>query len=223
MANAKILLFLLALLVSLPPAHIFGKDGAKAETEAKEETKKVSLLIIGDSLSAGYKVDEQKSYPKLLESLLKKRHPTYTTEIINLSISGSTSASAKSRLKRSSPKYAPDVLLIALGGNDGLRGLPASAMKKNLQETIDLGQSMGLEIILAGMKVPANYGKRYQEQFDKAFEELAQKNDLVFIPFLLKGVAMNPKLNLPDGIHPNEEGQKMMAETVLPYLEKFYK
>ena len=192
-------------------------------SQATPSPKKISLLILGDSLSAGYKIDPKKSYPKLLETMLKSKYPGRETTIINSSVSGSTTASAQSRLRQYASRFSPNAVLIALGSNDGLRGLPLIAMRKNLQKTIDLAKSMKMRIVLAGMKIPSNYGKHYQEQFSKVFERLARKNDLIFIPFLLKGVAMEPEFNLPDGIHPNEKGQKLMAKTVMPYLEKLYR
>ncbi|MCY4644424.1 MAG: arylesterase [Bacteriovoracales bacterium] len=197
-------------------------DVPSASDAPSSSPNKLTLLIIGDSLSAGYKIDPQKSYPKLLETLLERKYPSTQTTIVNSSVSGSTSASAPGRLRQYASRFSPDAVLIALGSNDGLRGRPLKSMKKNLQQTIDLAQSMKMKIILAGMKIPTNYGQRYQKQFGDVFKELADKNDLIFIPFLLKGVAMQSEYNLPDGIHPNEKGQKIMAETVMPYLEKLY-
>ena len=134
-------------------------------------------------------------------------------------VSGSTTASALSRLTWYL-RDRPDILLLALGANDGLRGLPTLQIKHNLAETIELSLSKGIRVVLAGMKMPPNYGENYTLKFEKVFHELAKEYGITFIPFLLEGVAGDPKLNLPDGIHPNEPGHQIIAELVYKTIVK---
>jgi acyl-CoA thioesterase-1 len=139
-------------------------------------------------------------------------------KVINAGISGSTSASAPSRL-RWYIKAHPDIVILALGGNDGLRGLSVKHMKKNLSKTIELAQSEKILILLAGMQIPQNYGTEYTESFRNVFHELARQYQLQMIPFLLKEVGGISSLNQDDGIHPNPEGHQIIFRTVLEYLE----
>jgi acyl-CoA thioesterase-1 len=134
-------------------------------------------------------------------------------------VSGSTSASALSRL-RWFLKAKPRILFLAMGANDGLRGLPASEMEKNLDATIRLARKEGLKIVLAGMRLPPNYGIKDRAEFEAVFQRLAKKYDLPFIPFLLADVGGEQKLNIEDGIHPNEKGHAKIAELILPTLER---
>jgi acyl-CoA thioesterase-1 len=142
----------------------------------------------------------------------------HAVKLINAGISGSTSASAASRLKWYI-RSQPDIIIIALGGNDGLRGLSVAHMKKNLSKAIELAQSEKIQVLLSGMQIPLNYGTRYTESFQKVFHELAELYKLPIIPFLLKDVGGIPSLNQPDGIHPNPEGHQIIAATVLKHLE----
>jgi acyl-CoA thioesterase-1 len=180
---------------------------------AKDETR---VLIVGDSLTEGYGVPKTSAYPYQLELLLKKKHPG--VRVINAGSSGSTTASAYTRLKWHL-RSKPGVLVLALGGNDGLRGFKTAISKANLSKTIQLAKDNGIKVLLAGMKLPTNYGKAYRKSFEKIFDELAKEHKVKSIPFLLVGVGGVKKLNLPDGIHPNEEGHKIIANTVYKYLE----
>ena len=177
---------------------------------------KTKILFLGDSITEGVGVDHNKSYPALVEIELKK-NPSFDIAIVNAGISGSTTASALKRLKWQL-KGHPDIILICLGANDGLRGQNLDESKLNLSKTIELAQKNHLKVILAGMKIPPNYGQDYSKRFEKMFEDLAFKYKIIFIPFILQGVAADPKLNLPDGIHPNEKGHEIVAKTVLPYI-----
>ena len=174
------------------------------------------IVALGDSLTEGFGVSKEEAYPHLLEKeLLQKGH---AVKVINAGISGSTSASAPSRL-RWYIRINPDIVVIALGGNDGLRGLSVEHMKRKLAETIELAQSNKIQILLAGMQIPGNYGTKYTKSFRNAFYELAKKYHLQMIPFLLRGVGGVPNLNQADGIHPNPEGHQIIASTVIEYLE----
>jgi len=174
------------------------------------------VLCLGDSLTEGYGVAPEQSYPSLLEKRLRgDGHPEL--RVVNAGISGSTTASAVSRL-RWQLRAKPDVVVLALGGNDGLRGLELSQTEKNLDGAITLAKSKGVRVVLAGMKIPPNYGADYTRRFEAMYPALARKHEVALIPFLLEGVAARPELNLPDGIHPNASGYEIVVETVLESL-----
>lgn len=171
---------------------------------------------MGDSLTEGYRLAKEEAYPFLMEQEFKKKHPDI--KIINGGISGSTSASAPKRLEWYL-RAKPDIMILALGANDGLRGLKVEDTQKNLELVITSAKKLGITIILAGMRMPPNYGKDYTQKFDAMFPALAKKHDLKLIPFILEDVAAKPALNLPDGIHPNPDGHKVIAKNVMKYLE----
>ena len=202
-----ILLFLLVTMFSLLPGRIpsiFAKDTG------------VKVVILGDSISAGLGVEPEQAFPFLVQDMLKQKGFAFV-KIINGSISGSTTAGATSRLKWYL-KSKPDILVLALGANDGLRGLSIDLMTQNLEKSIILAKKNGIKVILAGMKIPPNYGAEYAKAFESSFVSLAQKHDLPFIEFLLKDVAGKAFLNQADGIHPNPEGHKIIATTVFDIL-----
>ncbi|MCH2533433.1 MAG: arylesterase [Bdellovibrionales bacterium] len=175
------------------------------------------IVFLGDSLTEGYGVKKENSYPAIIEKSLKEQG--YKINFTNASVSGSTTASLMSRLKWQL-NNKPDIILIALGANDGLRGFKVNVIKKNLSEAIELAQQNNIKVLLAGMQMPPNYGKTYTKKFKQIFPDLAKKHNVKLIPFLLKGVAGDKSMNQSDGIHPNEEGHKKMAQTVLPYLKE---
>jgi acyl-CoA thioesterase I len=176
------------------------------------------VLFLGDSLTAGLGLMPEEAYPARIDELLKKKG-NRNVKITNASISGSTTAGALSRLKWFL-RANPDIMVLALGANDGLRGLSTHEMFQNLEKTILLAQANGIRVILAGMKLPPNYGPDYSRAFTEVFDRLAQKHHLSFIPFLLEKVAGNPLLNQADGIHPNRAGHEIIAATVLPYIQE---
>lgn len=184
--------------------------------QTKEKSKETAVLFIGDSLTAGYGVNKEDSFPQVIQSRLKSEG--YNIKVLNGSISGSTSASALSRIRWYS-KASPKVLILALGANDGLRGVKVEATKNNLQKAIDFAKEKGMKVLLAGMMLPPNYGKEYTSSFKKMYSQLSKSNSLPKIPFLLEGVAGEKDLNIEDGIHPNEKGHKRMAENVYPHLK----
>ena len=174
------------------------------------------IVALGDSLTEGFGVRKEEAYPFLVEKeLLSKGH---AVKFVNAGISGSTSASAPSRIKWHI-RSQPDIIIIALGGNDGLRGLSVAHMKTNLSKAIELAQAKKITVLLSGMQIPLNYGKEYTETFQEVFYDLAELYKVSIIPFLLKDVGGVPSLNQPDGIHPNPEGHKIIAVTVLKSLE----
>ncbi len=174
------------------------------------------IVVLGDSLTEGFGVAKEEAYPHLLEKELQRKG--HSVKVINAGISGSTSASAPSRL-RWYIKTHPDIVILALGGNDGLRGLTVKHMKKNLSKAIELAQAEKILILLAGMQIPQNYGTEYTQSFRNAFHELARQYQLQMIPFLLKEVGGVSSLNQADGIHPNPEGHQIIVQTVMEYLE----
>lgn len=176
------------------------------------------ILFFGNSLTAGYGIDPNFAFPALIQEKIKKKGLQLVA--VNAGLSGETSAGGFRRINWLM-KSRIDYFILALGANDGLRGLSPEATATNLQLIISAVRKKfrDIRIIVVGMKVPPNMGHRYKSQFEPIFSRLAKKNNAVLMPFLLEGVAAIPKLNLPDGIHPNEEGHKIIAETVWNYLE----
>lgn len=175
-----------------------------------------TVLILGDSLTEGYRLAKEEAFPFLIEKELKAKYPSI--RVINGGVSGATTASAMKRLDWYL-KAKPEIMVLALGANDGLRGLKVSEAEKNLSAVIEKAKSKDIEVILAGMEIPSNYGEKYRQEFRALYPKLAKKYELTLIPFLLKDVATVKELNLTDGIHPNPAGHKIMAKTVIEYLE----
>ncbi len=172
-------------------------------------------IFLGDSITEGYGISKENAYPSLIEkklnTFLKSSASDKQIKIINAGISGSTSASGLSRLKWHLRQSA-SLVFIALGANDGLRGQSVDKLKENLKNIITYAKSKNLKVVVAGMKMPQNYGKQYTKEFESAFKDVSTDKDILLIPFLLDGVAGEKGLNLSDGIHPNENGHKIMAE-----------
>ncbi len=176
------------------------------------------ILFLGDSLTAGYGIGEDAAFPAIISEKIESADFEY--QVINAGLSGETSAGGLRRvdwLLRS----PVDVLVLSLGANDGLRGIPVSDTKNNLQGIIDKVRESNPEvkIVISGMMVPPNMGETYAREFQDIFPQLAEKNNAFLIPFLLEGVAGDPELNLSDGIHPTEDGHKIMAKTVWDILK----
>jgi acyl-CoA thioesterase-1 len=187
---------------------------AAAETAVMRKT----IVVLGDSLSAGYGVDPDQAWPALLQQKIDGAGLNF--KIVNAGVSGDTSADGLQRVDWLLHRKA-DVLLLELGGNDGLRGVPVATTKTNLQEIMDRFRQKypTVKIIIAGMKMPPNMGSDYVDAFAKIYPDLATKNRATLIPFLLEGVGGRPDLNLPDGIHPTPEGHKIVAENVWKILQ----
>jgi acyl-CoA thioesterase-1 len=181
-------------------------------------TKTRKVLCLGDSLTEGYGVAREAAWPELLQTDLKNLGMSDIT-IVNAGISGSTSASGLSRLKwfLKSPDQ-PEILILELGANDGLRGIDPKVTQKNLRDVIQLAKSRGIRVLLAGMQMPTNYGPEYTKKFAELYPEIAKDEGVDFIPFFLESVAGDRSLNQADGIHPNEAGYKIIAKTVSKYL-----
>lgn len=174
------------------------------------------IVILGDSLTEGYGVVKEAAYPALLEEQLTK--DGFNVQIVNAGISGSTTASGPSRIKWLM-KSKPDIVFITLGSNDGLRGVDLKETKKNLKATIQIAKEQKAKVWLAALEVPPNYGKDYVTKFRSMFKQVAEEEKIPLSPFLLDGVAGEKKFNQPDGIHPNEEGHKIIAEKMVKFFK----
>jgi acyl-CoA thioesterase-1 len=174
------------------------------------------IVFLGDSLTAGLGVSPEEAYPAVIQQRLREAgHPH---EVVNAGVSGDTSAGGLRRLDWSL-KGRVEVLVIALGANDGLRGLPVNALETNLGTVIEQARDRGIRVLLAGMEAPPNFGGAYTRQFRAVYPALAKRYDLPLIPFFLAGVAGVPALNQADGIHPNSEGHRVIADLVWGQLE----
>ncbi|MFO1371193.1 MAG: arylesterase [Candidatus Competibacteraceae bacterium] len=175
------------------------------------------ILVLGDSLSAGYGIPVEQSWVSLLQRRLTERG--FPQQVVNASISGDTSQGGLSRLPAALERYHPTLVILELGANDGLRGQPLMAMATNLARMIQLSQQAGARVMLTEMRIPPNYGLLYTQKFQATFGELAKRYDIPLIPFLLNGVAGQPALTQDDGLHPRAEAQPRILDNVWPVLE----
>lgn len=200
---------LLLLLVFLCPLSLF----------ASPSTAKI--LVLGDSLSAGYGIALEEGWVSLLQERIQKHHFAY--EVVNASVSGETSGGGLARLPALLAEHQPVIVILELGGNDGLRGHPINVMRQNLEIIIAASQAANAQVLLLGMHIPPNYGARYTRTFHQAYIDLAKKYQLSFVPFFLDQVANNAALMQSDGIHPTAEAQGTMLDHVWPTLEPLLK
>lgn len=180
-----------------------------------------TILVYGDSISAAYGMDQEQGWVNLLSERLDTEHPGY--RVVNASVSGETTGGGLTRLPKSLSLHQPDVLVLELGGNDGLRGYPIEKIRGNLDAMIRQSKEAGTKILLIGMVLPPNYGRRYITAFEQIFTDLADLHQVPFVPFLLNGVATTRDLVQRDGIHPTVEAQPMILEDVYPVLESLLK
>lgn len=173
------------------------------------------VVFLGDSLTAGFGLDEAQAFPAVVGEALAAEGLAAT--VVNAGVSGDTSAGGLARLDWVL-RQRPDVLVVELGPNDGLRGLPLAMTEDNLRRIIRRGREAGARVLLVGMQIPPNYGPEYAGGFRQLFPRLAEEEGVPLVPFLLAGVGGEPELNLPDGIHPNAEGHRRVAANVLPHL-----
>jgi len=200
-----------------------GVFGVTAESVLAQDSTKSGgatkvILCFGDSLTAGYGLEPSQAFPAVIQEKINTRG--WKFRVVNAGLSGETTAGGLRRIDWVLQRPV-DVLVLALGANDGLRGLPVEKAKQNLQAIIDRarGKYPQVKVVLAGMQVPSNLGREYTSHFRVIFPELAETNNAALIPFLLEGVGGMPELNLPDGIHPTAAGQKIVAENVWKVLE----
>lgn len=176
-----------------------------------------TIMVLGDSISAAYGIEIQQGWVKLLDAKLQQQYPN--AKLINESISGDTTSGGLARLPIALQRNRPDWLLLELGANDGLRGLDPAVMKQNLIQIIQAARQTGAKIILLGVRIPPNYGKRYTELFYSVYPELAKEFGLGFLPFIMEDVALNPALMQADGLHPNAAAQPLIAEKIWQTLQ----
>ena len=176
-----------------------------------------TIVVLGDSLSAGYGIKVQEGWVNLLAQRLASEG--YGYKVVNASVSGETTQGGLARLPRQLSLNKPDIVILELGGNDGLRGLPLATSRQNLQKSIELASAAKARVLLVGMLIPPNYGPRYGQEFRDMFGTLAKQYSVPLVPFLLDEVALKDGLMQADGIHPNTQGQPRMLENVWPHLK----
>ncbi len=184
---------------------------------AAGEAEPLRIVALGDSLTAGYQLPPGAGFPARLEEALRARG--HHVEVVDAGVSGDTTSGGLARLDWSVPADT-DAVIVELGGNDALRGIDPAIAEENLDAILTRLDERGIPALLAGMKAPRNMGPDYVERFDAIYPALAERYDVVFHPFFLEGVAADPSLNLPDGIHPNAEGVAVIVETILPAVER---
>ncbi|GAA0699704.1 arylesterase [Marinobacterium maritimum] len=175
-----------------------------------------TLLVLGDSLSAAYGLPAEQGWVSLLEQELQQRR--LADRVVNASISGETSSGGLQRLPRLLADYRPDLVLLELGANDGLRGTPLQVMEQNLRQMVELSQASGADVMLIGIRIPPNYGPQYTQRFYSIYPDLAREYQLPLVPFLLERVALKPQLMQSDGLHPTAAAQPILLQTVWPHL-----
>jgi acyl-CoA thioesterase-1 len=175
-----------------------------------------TVLIFGDSLSAGYGIDVDQSWAALLQSRLREQG--YEHRVVNASISGETTEGGAERIGPALDNFSPELIILELGGNDGLRGFPPERMRQNLETIITTSKASGAGVVLLGIRIPSNYGPRYTQAFENAFRETAETLDVPWIEFFMDGIALNKELMQADGIHPNAKAQPILLDNAWPII-----
>ncbi len=177
-----------------------------------------TVLVFGDSLSAGFGIDVDQSWPALLQARLDSQG--YEHRVINASISGETTEGGATRIATALENFSPDLVILELGGNDGLRGFPPERMKANLETIIETTKASGAAVVMLGIRIPSNYGQRYTKAFENVYRELAEQLNVLWIEFFMEGVALNEELMQDDGIHPNAEAQPILLDNAWPIIRQ---
>ncbi len=177
-----------------------------------------TILVVGDSLSAGYGINPEQGWVALLQKRLDQDHPKQH-KVINASVSGETISGALARLPKLLQTYKPQVMIVELGGNDALRGQPPQLIRANLEKLVQQGQAAQAKVVLFGMKIPPNYGTAYSQAFENNYKVVSQKYKVKLLPFFLEGVAGNKTLMQKDQIHPNAKAQSILLKTAYPYVK----
>ncbi len=175
-----------------------------------------TILILGDSLSAGYGIDVDQSWAALLPQRLEEQG--YEHRVANASISGETTEGGATQIANAIETFSPDLIILALGGNDGLRGFPPARIKENLSMIAGQAKASGADVVLLGIRIPTNYGARYTSAFEAVYPEVAEEQDLLWIEFFMEGVALNDDLLQEDRIHPNEKAQPILLDNAWPII-----
>lgn len=190
---------------------------ANSLPDENRSAEPLRVLVFGDSLSAAYGMPDSASWPALLGERLAEREKDW--KVVNVSISGDTTAGGRSRLPDVLERAAFEVVILALGGNDGLRGLPPQAMRENLEAMVDAIEAVDANTLLLGIRIPPNYGRRYTERFEAVFADLAEERGLAFEPFFLEDILLEDGMLMDDGIHPSEAAQPHLLDAVWSRLE----
>ena len=224
LARSKFSVFAFYLLTALLSSVLWGcGNGTPAGTEKREpkvpmiNSERPKIIAFGDSLTAGFGLSEKESYPYLLQEKLKA--DGYDFEVVNAGVSGDTSLGGLERADWVLEQDNAKILILELGANDLLRGTPVSKMKANLDQIIRKAKAKDLKVLLCGMLAPPTMGPEYQREFTRAFPDIAAEHKIVFLPFLLENVALNRELNQADGIHPNPQGTRIMADNIYKALK----
>jgi acyl-CoA thioesterase-1 len=175
-------------------------------------------MVFGDSLSAGYGVDVDQSWATLLQARLAAQG--YEHRVVNASISGETTEGGVSRIGTALENFSPELVILELGGNDGLRGFPVNRIKENLAKIIEISRASGASVVLLGIRIPSNYGQRYTRAFENVYRELAEQKHIPWIEFFMEGIALNAKLMQDDGIHPNAAAQPLLLDNAWPIVSQ---
>ncbi|WP_041523735.1 arylesterase [Gilvimarinus agarilyticus] len=183
------------------------------------QAKPATIVVLGDSLSAGYGMALKQGWVQLLRERLAQQDNTSRYQVINASVSGETTQGGLSRLDALLKTHQPEIIIVELGGNDGLRGQPIKLMRQNLTDIIKKAQAASATVLLVGMQIPPNYGARYTQLFAKVYPELAEQLNVPLVPFLLEGIALEPELMQKDGIHANMGAQATLLDNVWPFLQ----
>ncbi len=217
--NVKILCFILcfASIFSLSLSNTVQAANTVSSTTAFAESPAKTLVVLGDSISAGYGMQIEEGWVNLMAITLTQQEKDW--QVINASVSGETTGGGLARLPGVLAATSPQIVVIELGGNDGLRGYPISKMKTNLSKMIDLVVAANAQPILVAMRIPPNYGPRYRTAFEKAFTEVSTTKGAILVPFSLNEVAVTSDLIQRDGIHPTAKAQPILVDTFLPYIE----
>jgi len=177
-----------------------------------------TILVFGDSLSAGYGIDVDQSWPALLQTRLASQG--YEHRVINASISGETTEGGKTRIGPALDRFDPELVILELGGNDGLRGFPTEVMKDNLKTIIETTKASGATAVVLGIRIPSNYGPRYTQAFEGVYRDLSEQLGILWIEFFMDGIALNEELMQDDGIHPNAEAQLILLDNAWPIIRQ---
>ena len=207
MRSFLVLVLVLYSLLGVPvPAHASGKP---------------VILVLGDSLSAGYGLRPGQGWVSLLERRLGAQG--YEYRLVNASVSGETTVGGLERLPRALEKHRPAIVILELGANDGLRGLPVRELEANLESMVEMSRKAGARVLLTGIRIPTNYGPRYTEQFFAVYGELARRHKLALVPFFLEGIGLDESMFQEDGIHPGVEAQAVLLDNLWPALKPLLK
>lgn len=179
------------------------------------------IMVYGDSLSAAYGIPQQQGWAALLQKKLDSEH--YQYDVVNASISGETTSGGVSRIQKSLSQIKPNIIILELGANDGLRGLSIKEMTNNLNIIIEQSKKYGTQVLLVGMKIPPNYGPQYTKLFNQTYVNLSQKHQTQLLPFMLENIAAKPNLIQEDGLHPNAIAQPLVLENIWPHLKQLLK